>query len=155
MKLLEVKNKLSTLDKIAFQLPDGELVPSHFHVTEVGKITKHFIDCGGTVRQEEVANFQLWNADDYDHRLHPEKLLNIIELSEKVLELGNLEIEVEYQASTIGKYGLDFDGTNFLLTTKQTDCLAKDNCGIPEEKPKVKLSEVQESSCCSPSSGCC
>ena len=49
------------------------MVPSHFHVTEVGKITKHFIDCGGTVRNEEVVNFQLWQADDYDHRLHPEK----------------------------------------------------------------------------------
>ncbi|MDO6761140.1 DUF6428 family protein [Tamlana sp. 2_MG-2023] len=155
MKLSEVKNKLSTLNKIAFQLPNGTLVPSHFHVTEVGKITKHFIDCGGTVRHEEVANFQLWNANDYDHRLHPEKLLNIIELSEKALEIGDLEIEVEYQDSTIGKYGLDFDGTNFLLTTKQTDCLAKDNCGIPEEKPKIKLSEVEASSCCSPSSGCC
>ncbi|MBU2950415.1 hypothetical protein KO493_06885 [Tamlana agarivorans] len=155
MTLSEVKNKLTNLDQIAFQLPNGTLVPSHFHVTEVGKITKHFIDCGGTVRHEEVANFQLWNANDYDHRLHPEKLLNIIELSEKALEIGDLDIEVEYQDSTIGKYGLDFDGTNFLLTTKQTDCLAKDNCGIPEEKPKVKLSEVEASSCCSPSSGCC
>ncbi|WP_067145285.1 DUF6428 family protein [Pseudotamlana agarivorans] len=157
MTLSEVKNKLTTLDKIAFELPNGELVPSHFHVTEVGKITKHFIDCGGTVRHEEVANFQLWNANDYDHRLHPEKLLNIIELSEKVLELGDLEIEVEYQGATIGKYGLEFDGEHFLLATKQTDCLAKDNCGIPQEKPKMKLSEIQKptASSCSPNSGCC
>ncbi len=136
MKLSEVKNRLEQLEKIAFQLPNGELVPNHFHVTEVGKITKDFIDCGGTVRKEEVANFQLWNASDYDHRLHPEKLTAIIELSEKILELGDLEIEVEYQADTIGKFGLDFDGTNFLLTTKQTDCLAKDQCGIPTDKPK-------------------
>ncbi|WP_194766266.1 DUF6428 family protein [Tamlana sp. I1] len=155
MTLSEVKNKLSTLDQIGFQLPNGTLVPSHFHVTEIGKVTKHFIDCGGTVRHEEVANFQLWNANDYDHRLHPEKLLNIIELSEKVLEIGDLEIEVEYQDTTIGKYGLDFNGTHFILTTKQTDCLAKDNCGIPAEKPKLKLSEIQSDSCCTPNSGCC
>lgn len=115
MKLSEVKNKLNQLDNIAFQLPNGELVPNHFHVTEVGKITKHFIDCGGTVRQEEVVNFQLWNADDYDHRLHPEKLLHIIELSEKNLGIGDLDIEVEYQGDTIGKFGLDFDGQHFLL----------------------------------------
>src|SRR5690625_1996226 len=118
MKLSEIKNKLNKLEEIAFQLPNGELVPNHFHVTEVGKITKHFIDCGGTERSEEVVNFQLWNANDYDHRLHPEKLLNIIELSEKVLEIGDLEIEVEYQAETIGKFGLDFEGKNFLLTSK-------------------------------------
>ncbi|SDW24220.1 hypothetical protein SAMN05444411_101342 [Lutibacter oricola] len=157
MNIQEIKNHLGKLETIAFQLPDGNLVPSHFHVTEVGKVTKHFIDCGGTLRNEVVANFQLWNANDYDHRLHPEKLINIIELSDEYLKLGNLEIEVEYQASTIGKYGLDFDGTNFLLTTKQTDCLAKDNCGIPPEKTKVKLTSLgnDNSSCCSSESNCC
>lgn len=157
MKLSEIKSILGNLDTIAFQLPNGKLVPSHFHVTEVGKITKNFIDCGGTVRKEEVVNFQLWDSSDYDHRLHPEKLVHIIELSEKVLEIGDLEIEVEYQGDTIQKFGLDFDGTNFLLATKHTDCLAKDNCGIPAEKPKVKFSQLQETSenCCTPNSGCC
>ncbi len=155
MNLSQVKEKLTQLDQIAFVLPNGELVPSHFHVTEVGKVSKHFIDCGGTVRKEEVVNFQLWNADDYDHRLHPEKLLNIIQLSEKVLDLGNSEIEVEYQGDTIGKFGLDFDGTNFLLTTKQTDCLAKDNCGVPSEKSKVELASIQTNGVCDPNSGCC
>ena len=155
MKLSQIKTQLTQLDKIAFQLPNGDLVPNHFHVTEVGKITKHFIDCGGTERKEEVANFQLWNADDYDHRLYPDKLLNIIELSEKILEIGDLEVEVEYQADTIGKFGLDFDGKNFLLTSKQTDCLAKDQCGIPTEKPKMKLSDIPTATSCAPGSGCC
>ena len=158
MKLSEIKSELKKLSAIAFQLPNGELVPNHFHVTEVGKVSKHFIDCGGTVRTEEVVNFQLWEANDYDHRLHPEKLLHIIELSEKTLDLPEAEIEVEYQmATTIGKFNLDFDGTNFLLTTKVTDCLAKDKCGIPQEKPKVKIGEwkPKETSCCSPDSGCC
>ena len=155
MKLSEIKNHLNSLDQITFMLPNGELVPTHFHVTEVGKITKHFIDCGGTVRHEEVANFQLWNADDYNHRLHPEKLLHIIELSEKVLGLEDLEIEVEYQAETIGKFGLDFDGKNFLLTTKQTDCLAKEKCGIPAEKPKRQLAEINDEPCCTPDGNCC
>ena len=155
MNLSEAKNILKQSEKITFQLPNGQLVPNHFHVTEVGKITKHFIDCGGTMRHEEVVNFQLWNANDYDHRLHPEKLLNIIELSEKVLGIPNLKIEVEYQGETIGKFGLDFDGTNFLLTTKQTDCLAKDQCGIPTEKTKIKLSEITSEPCCSPDGNCC
>ncbi len=155
MTLSEIKNKLNGLDQISFTLPNGELVPRHFHVTEVGKITKHFIDCGGTERTEEVVNFQLWNANDYDHRLHPEKLLHIIELSEKTLNIGDLKIEVEYQSSTIGKYGLDFNGNGFILTSKQTDCLAKENCGVPKEKPRVKLSEIQNTSCCAPDSGCC
>ena len=156
MKLSEIKLQLKKLETIAFQLPDGSLVPSHFHVTEVGKISKHFIDCGGTVRQEDVANFQLWEANDYDHRLHPEKLLNIIELSERILNIGDLEIEVEYQSDTIGKYNLDFKGKHFLLTTKQTACLALDSCGIDNSKPKVKLTELKDAlSSCAPGSGCC
>lgn len=155
MKLSEVKSKLKTLDTIGFQLPNGKLVPSHFHVTEVGKITRHFIDCGGTVRNQEVVNFQLWNANDYDHRLHPEKLVSIIELSERILGIEDLEVEVEYQGHTIEKFGLDFDGKNFLLTNKQTDCLAKIACGIPEEKPKIKLAELKKEPSCTPGSGCC
>ncbi|KRP28260.1 MAG: hypothetical protein ABS28_09895 [Cryomorphaceae bacterium BACL22 MAG-120619-bin32] len=155
MKLSQVKAILKDVKTISFQLPDNSLVPSHFHVTEVGEITKRFIDCGGTVRKETVVNFQLWNANDYDHRLHPEKLLKIIELSEKTLAIDDNEIEVEYQGTTIQKFGLDFDGNQFLLTTKQTDCLAKDACGIPAEKPKVRLSEMSAQSCCSPKSGCC
>ena len=157
MKLSEIKEALKKLETIAFELPDGTLVPRHFHVTEVGKVSKHFIDCGGTVRKEEVANFQLWEANDYDHRLHPEKLVNIIELSEKILELKDLEIEVEYQGTTIGKYGLDFNGSNFLLTTKVTDCLAKDQCGVPAVKLKRNLSQLQkeETASCAPGSGCC
>jgi len=155
MKLSEVKSALNQLDKIAFRLPNGGLVPAHFHVTEIGKISKHFIDCGGTVRSEEVVNFQLWNANDYNHRLHPEKLRSIIELSEKKLGIGDFEVEVEYQGQTIEKFGLDFDGTDFLMTSKQTDCLAKEKCGVPAKKPKVKLASLQNESCCAPDSGCC
>lgn len=155
MKLSEVKDHLKQIEQLTFKLPNGNLVPSHFHVTEVGKVSKHFIDCGGTVRKEDVVNFQLWNANDYDHRLHPEKLLSIIELSENILSIDNLEIEVEYQGQTIEKFGLEFDGKSFLLRTKQTDCLAKNNCGITEEKPKVNLSEMQNANTCKPNSGCC
>lgn len=158
MKLSEIKKQLSNLEKIAFKLPDGSLVPSHFHVTEVGKITKDFIDCGGTIRKENVVNFQLWNADDYDHRLHPEKLFNIIQLSEDKLGIDeNNEIEVEYQGETIGKFGLDFDGVHFLLTSKKTDCLAKDNCGIPPQKQNVELSSLSSNNenACTPGGGCC
>lgn len=158
MKLSEFKNKLSGLQNLNFQLPDGSLVPTHFHVTEVGQVTKHFIDCGGTVRNEKVVNFQLWEALDFDHRLAPKKLGDIIALSERVLQLEDAEIEVEYQAGTIGKYAVDFNGSNFLLVNKQTDCLAKDNCGIPPEKQKVSLANLgakTQSSCCTPGGGCC
>ncbi len=156
MKLSAFKEKLKGLEQISFVLPTGELVPTHFHVTEVGSVTKHFIDCGGTVRNEKRVNFQLWEANDYDHRLHPEKLISIIELSEKQLGLSDEEIEVEYQGATIGKYGMDVRGDEFMLTSLTTDCLAKDKCGIPPEKLKVSLSDLnKKESACVPGSGCC
>jgi hypothetical protein len=155
MKISQIKRILGTKEEIEFRTPTGKRVPEHFHVTEIGKISKIFIDCGGTMRKEEIANFQLWNANDYSHRLHPEKLLDIIELSEKILELGDLEIEVEYQGDTIGKYGLDFVNGHFLLTNTQTDCLAKDKCGIPTQELSVGQSAKKTASGCSPQSGCC
>jgi hypothetical protein len=156
MKLSEIKNHLSTATGVTFQLPNGTFVPEHFHVTEVGIITKNFIDCGGTVRKESVVNFQLWDANDFDHRLKAQKLLNIIALSEKVLGLEDLEIEVEYQDNTIGKYDLGYNGETFLLLNKQTACLALDQCCTPQEKQKVQLSEIEnEASCCTPGGGCC
>lgn len=156
MKLSDVKQALGNLERVDFELPNGTFVPEHFHVTEVGMVNKHFIDCGGTVRDEKVVNFQLWEANDFEHRLKPQKLLNIIALSEKVLGLEDLDIEVEYQAETIGKFGLDFNGKSFVLVSKQTNCLAQDKCGIPAEKLKVNLSDLQpQASCCTPGGGCC
>jgi len=153
MKLSEIKNTLTTANSVDFELQNGVKVPEHFHITEIGVVTKHFIDCGGKVRNEKVANFQLWNANDFDHRLKPEKLLSIIALAEKVLGMEDLEIEVEYQTDTIGKYNLNFDGNTFILVPKHTDCLAKDNCG---PKEKLQLSIIKpETTCCGTDSNCC
>lgn len=157
MKLSEIKSSLITLDIVQFVLPSGSMVPEHFHVTEIGLIEKKFIDCGGTVRQEKVINFQLWSADDTDHRLQPKKLTDIISLSERVLGIEDLEVEVEYQSDTIGKYGLTFNGKVFQLVTKTTACLALDQCGVPSQKQKVQLQELvaAEQTSCKPGSGCC
>jgi hypothetical protein len=157
MKLSDIKNILPGLENVEFQLEDGRLVPEHFHVTEIGMVTKNFIDCGGTIRKEERVNFQLWNAEDYQHRLKPGKLLHIINLSEEKLGIGDFEIEVEYQDQTIGKYDLEFNGKNFVLINKMTACLAADACGIPPEKQKINLSglKAKQDSSCTPGSGCC
>ena len=154
MNVKDFKNTLSTLEKLTFVLPNGSHVAPHFHLTEVGEITKKYVDCGGTVRREKIANFQLWTADDHDHRLSPLKVIDIIEMAEKEIGLENLEIEVEYQSETIGKYGLEFQEGRFLLKATRTDCLAKEKCGIPEVQP-VNLVSVQSSSECSPENGCC
>ena len=156
MKLSEFKNIISNSNEIRFQLENGEIIPKHFHITEVGLNKKKFIDCGGIIRSESIISFQLWHANDFDHKLNPKTVLEIIDIAEKTIHIENLDIEIEYQQSTIGKYNVGFNGLSFVLEAKTTACLAEDNCGIPAEKLKVSLSELQNnSSSCSPESGCC
>ncbi len=164
MKLVDIVAVLKEAETLSFTFLDGRQVPSHFHVTEVGKISKKFIDCGGTIRQESRINFQLWDADDYDHRLHPEKLLKIITLSQEKLQIDDqLEVEVEYQDETIGKYDLSYDQGHFVLIPQRTDCLAKDKCGIDQNPLSMPIKVVRsktpadqkQSSCCSSDSNCC
>ena len=153
MLISAFKQTLSELDILKFQLPNGVFVPAHFHITEVGNIMRNFIDCGGVQRQENKINLQLWVDSDTDHRLKPTNLLNILQLAEKQLGKSNVEVEVEYQQSTIGRYKLAFDGAVFQLINTQTACLAPDQCGIPQEKPRVRLTASGLS--CNPNSDCC
>ncbi len=156
MKLSDLKNHLNAADSLNFMLPNGTFIPAHFHITEAGFVTKHFIDCGGQVRNEKTASLQIWVANDLEHRLEPKKLLNILAISEKVLGKEDPEVEIEYQTDTIGKYGLEFYNGNFVLTVKNTDCLAKENCGVPPVKQKLQLAELtSNSACCTPGGGCC
>lgn len=155
MKLSELKVALTQSKELDIFLPNGMPVPAHFHITEVGHIEKNFIDCGGTIRKESRIGLQLWiNHADKDHRLTPERLLQIIELSENALHIPNDDIEVEYQADTISKYGLSFDGMHFHLVSTQTACLAEDQCVTP--KRKVALADLPLTSTnCNGASGCC
>jgi hypothetical protein len=157
MKLSELKQHLDNVTQLNFVQPNGTFVPKHFHITEAGLTTKNFVDCGGTVRTEKTISFQLWTANDIDHRLEPKKLKKIISIAEPLFGNEDLEIEIEYQTETISRFSLDFDTNNFLLRTKQTNCLAKDQCGIPVEKPKIKFSQLKSTpgSCCDPQRGCC
>ncbi|SHH15916.1 hypothetical protein SAMN05444372_11831 [Flavobacterium micromati] len=136
MNLSQVKKELRTLENVAFILPNGTFVPEHFHVTEVGLITKNFIDCGGKVRKETVVNFQLWDANDFDHRLKPKKLLDIIALSEKILGIENYNVEVEFQGETIGKYDLGFNGSAFTLINNKLHVWLKMNVALPQVNKK-------------------
>jgi len=142
MKLKEFKESLQTHindgDELLFRLEDGTLIPPYFHITEMGIKIKHFVDCGGVPRTEQCINFQIWTADDFDHRLTSEKLLELIVKNEGLFGKTDLEVEMEYQTNTIGSYTLeesDYPNALFTLKSKKTNCLAPDKCGI-ENKTK-------------------
>jgi Family of unknown function (DUF6428) len=138
-----------------WMLPDGDFVPPHFHVTEVGRVRKDFIDCGGTRRSSTTCLLQLWVAADTDHRLTTTKLGKILDLSTDLFEGADVPMEVEYEGVAISQYPIsDVEitpaGLMFQLGSKHTDCLAKDRCGLPT------LSTGEEASAAScGTTGCC
>ena len=148
MKLSEFKSSLSEVTQLKLMLPNGTPIPAHFHVTELALISKNFIDCGGVARVERKVTFQLWVANDFDHRLTSFKCLGIIKKGELDYGLTEESVEIEYQGQTIERYGISFSEDVFHLTPLYTECLAPDHCGIPAE-------QIPKTSCCSPSTGCC
>lgn len=117
-------------------LPDGGLIPAHFHVTEVGHVAKNFIDCGGTRRYAESCLLQTWVADDTAHRLYAGKLAAIFDLAGAVLPHEELPVEIEYEEGITAQFPVvaaeEADGAlQFQLGWKHTDCLAKEKC-LPE-----------------------
>jgi hypothetical protein len=152
MNTTELKNILERNPdkKIRFILPDQSTIPAHFHITEVGHVRKDFIDCGGTQRSISTCLLQAWvAANDEDHSLEAGKLARILTLAGKILPNGELPVEVEFEAPMISQFPVESaenteEAVIFQLTTKHTDCLAKEQCGLESE-----------SSCCSAQSGCC
>lgn len=118
---------------LRFQLPDGTFVPQQFHVTEVGRVRKDFIDCGGTVRSTERCVLQLWIGDDADHRLEAGKLRKIIDMAAPLLAGRDLPMEVEYDVGVITQFSVSHAqsteaGILFQLGGRHTACLAPEKC---------------------------
>lgn len=120
---------------IHFMLPDQSFVPAHFHITEVGRVTKEFIDCGGTVRSTASCVLQVWVAQDLDHRLNTTKLAQIVQMAGSLLKSTELPVEVEYEGMFVSQFPVAAAevtpaGVLFHLGTKHTACLAPDQCGV-------------------------
>ena len=118
-----------------WMLPDKSFVPSHYHITEVGRLQKDFIDCGGTVRSLTSCLLQIWVANDTDHRLETTKLAAIMKVAAPLLKSDDLPVEVEYEEGVLSQYpvaGAEITpaGILFYLGTKHTACLAPDKCGV-------------------------
>jgi hypothetical protein len=155
MNLSELKTVLKEAANKHFRLklPDGAPVPVSFHVTEVGKVHKTFIDCGGTLRETVACQLQIWVGEDVEHRIEAQKAAAILEKAKLFLPDDTIPVEIEYEDAVISQYTIDGyetrdDSVVLILGTKHTQCLAMELCGTPG-----KASE-KEQPCCA-GSGCC
>ncbi|MFN7812757.1 MAG: DUF6428 family protein [Planctomycetia bacterium] len=121
--------------KMHWMLPDRSFVPDHYHITEVGRVHKDFIDCGGTIRSATSCLLQIWVADDTHHRLETIKLATIMAIAAPLLQGDDLPVEVEYEEGKVSQYpvgGVEVTpaGLLFHLGTRHTACLAPEKCGV-------------------------
>jgi hypothetical protein len=140
MKLSELKTilALNPEARLRFLLPNGEFAPRHVHVTEVARVDKRFIDCGGTLRTDAVCRLQTWHANDVEHRLTAGKLSKIFAKAAGVALPDDLEVDVEHEVGFISQFPLEaIEATAgeliFRLGVRHTACLAEDKC-LPTPK---------------------
>lgn len=129
-----------------FHLPDGDQISAHFHITEVGHVTKRFIDCGGQLHdRRDTCLLQTWLGDDVEHRLNAETFAKILDLGAQILPHDDLEVEVEYDCCVVSEYPISRaevigDNIEFQLGQKRTDCLARHR--------RDEAGAAVESACC-------
>jgi Family of unknown function (DUF6428) len=158
MKLKDLKATLALHPEALprFIMPDGDQIPAHFHITEVGHVAKRFIDCGGQLHDtSDTCMLQTWVSDaDPDHRLTAGTFAKILQLGDQVLPHDDLEVEVEYEDCSITQSSIasaTFTGKfiELQLGEKHTDCLAKELCGIDGKSCGTgAATESGAASCC-------
>jgi hypothetical protein len=174
IKVLEQnKNK-----ELLFSYEQDKFVGANYHLTEVKNVQFDTTDCGGKTNFWEETHFQLWESpSELGKRTYmtTDKILSIIKRVDGIKPIkGETELKMEYGNDSFATSVMPVDHIKLhegrvivSLFAEATRCKANDVCGISEvdsvsesaifagQKQKVKLSELQEASTCSPSSGCC
>jgi hypothetical protein len=132
-----------------FVLPNGEYIPAHAHVTEVGHVVRNFIDCGGLTGKEEKVVLQTHVGDDTDHRLRSDRFAKILRLGNRVIPRAELDVDVEYDCCVIAQYPIaeatpDGEHLNFILQHGRTQC-----------RERERRENQETGGCCATSAACC
>jgi Family of unknown function (DUF6428) len=132
-----------------FVLPDGDYIPAHAHVTEVGHVVKNFIDCGGVFGKEGKVVLQTRVGSDSDHRLRSDRLAKILRLGDRVIPSADLDVDVEYDCCVVAQYPIAEaqprgQHLDLILQRGRTQCRAR-------ERREVESAD----GCCATSASCC
>lgn len=132
-----------------FVLPDGDHIPRHAHVTEVGHVVKTYIDCGGETGTEEKVLLQTHVGHDTEHRLRSDRFVRILQLGERVLPDDQLNVEVEHDCYVVAQYPIsevkrEGEHLDIILQRGRTQCRAR-------ERREADTNEA----CCGANAGCC
>jgi len=145
---------------LLFEYKPGHLVGANYHITEVKNITIDAIDCGANPDFWKETIVQLWespkekNKRDY---MTADKALAILNKVDRIKPMEK-EVELKFEYSNpdfhtaqlyVNGVAVEDDKIIMHLGVEQTDCKAKENCGVPAPKA------VEQEACCAPGGGCC
>lgn len=146
--------------KLLFEYKEGSLVGANYHITEIKNIIVDAVDCGAGTDYWKETIVQLWESPtekDTAEYMSGVKALGILNKVDRIKPMvKDAEIKFEYSNANFHTAQLYVLGhqTNeefllFNLSVQQTDCKAKDTCGVPAEI------ENNSNASCAPGSGCC
>src|SRR5438093_12707388 len=151
MTLHDLQNALEANPKQfpRFVLPDGDYIPAHAHVTEVGHVVRNFIDCGELTGKEEKILLQTHVGNDTNHRLRSDRFAKILRLGSRVIPSADLDVHVEYDCCVVAQYPIaearpDGEHLNLILRRGRTPRRAR-------ERRKGETA----GGCCATSAACC
>ena len=151
MKLNVLKDLLGRYPRTfpRFVLPDGDYIPAHAHVTEIGHVVRDFIDCGGETGREEKALLQTHVGRDTEHRLRSDRFGKILELGGRVLPSNELDVDVEYDCCVVAQYPISEikrvgKYLDIILERGRTQCRARE-----------RREAATNDACCGAGTACC
>ena len=163
MKTQEFLNVLKENENKAllFEYNEGQFVDTNYHITEVKNTAIHSVDCGGRADQWNETIIQLWESPEEKGKIGYLKVQKASEIFDRVHNIhpidGEAIVKFEYSNETFHKAHLEIHNIELTsskvivkLFVTETDCKAKDVCGVPE----TALASEQQNSC-APGSGCC
>ena len=132
-----------------FVLPNGDYIPAHAHLTEVGHVVRSFIDCGGLTGKEEKIVLQTHVGNDIDHRLRSDRFAKILQFGHRVIPSADLAVDVEYDCCVVALYPIanavtDGEHLDLILQRGRTQC---------RERERRKNDTAER--CCGTSTACC
>ncbi|TMM58470.1 hypothetical protein FEE95_03295 [Maribacter algarum] len=145
---------------LLFEYKPNSFIRSNYHITEIKNITVDSVDCGAKTDFWKETIIQLWedpNEIDTEGTMTAFKALGILNKVDSIKPMER-EVEVKFEYSNpnfhmaqlfVNDVELSEDRIIMKLGVEQTDCKAKETCGVTVE------ASAQESNSCAPGSGCC
>lgn len=150
--------------ELVFEYLPNQFVAPNYHITEVKHISVDSVDCGAQTDSWKETVIQLWESPmeiDKTNHMSVLKALGILNKVGKMKSyISNAEIKFEYSNKTfhtahlfVNDFIIKDKQLIFKLGVEQTDCKAKELCGVAVDDTKEEI--TNEEPCCSPTGNCC